>query len=431
MPFLDDADQPPIDLSRRIDTPKGFAVTPGAADLEDNTTVKPAWNWGAAFRRNNEIAALASSQSAWIGNEPDPEFNPWNKIKGTPDEVNFRQLSEARNEKKFEAIRTDIARENADRKLLDSQPWWMGLATEGVAGILSPTSLMPGGAFVKGAKGGIAVIKAGASVGAATAASAAVQEGMLHSVEQTRTAAESATAIGASFFLGGMLGAGGQALLSKAEWQKGVAAIDADLAAPARGIDPAAVMDAANSNGLLRSVGAAANDAADLADNTIAGKAARVTAAATAQMNPLLRALHSPSAAYREIATDLVENPLYLKKNFEGVASQPAVETLMKEYNGGLAKALQTTNDAYLEHRKAGGQLAKDDFREAVGKAMRRGDEDVFDPVVTRVAQEWRAKVFEPLKKQAIEMGLLPADVSTDTAASYFTRMWNGRKIGC
>jgi hypothetical protein len=37
--------------------------------------------------------------------------------------------------------------------------------------------------------------------------------------------------------------------------------------------------------------------------------------------------------------------------------------------------------------------------------------------------------VFEPLKKQAIDAGLLPADVSVDTAQSYFTRMWNGRKI--
>ncbi|MHC2163144.1 hypothetical protein [Bradyrhizobium ottawaense] len=430
MPFLeDDAANQPIDLSQRIDTPKGFAVTPGAQDLEDGSQ-KPMWNWGAAFRRNNEMAALAASDSAWTGNEPEPGFNPWDKIKGTPDEANFKQLSEARNELKFNAIKSDIAREQADRKLLDAQPWWMGLVTEGAAGVLSPTSLIPGGSFVKGAKGGIALVKAGVEVGAANAVSAAVQEGALHSIEQTRTGGGSATAIGASFFLGGLLGAGGQAILSKADWQKGVAALEGDLAAskvPA--VTPEAVLEAANSNSAPRSVGAAANESVSLADNTIAGGAARATAAATAQMNPLLRALHSPSAAYREIATDLVENPLYMTKNFEGVASQPAVETLMKEYNGGLAKALDSTNDAYLEYRKAGGELGRDEFREAVGKAMRRGDEDAFNPVVTRVAQEWRSSVFEPLKKQAIDAGLLPADVSTDTAASYFTRMWNGRKI--
>jgi hypothetical protein len=375
------------------------------------------------------MAALAASNSYWTDNEPEPGFSPWDKIKGTSDEVNFRALSEARNQRKFDAIKADIAREQADRKLLDSQPWWMGLVTEGAAGVLSPTSLIPGGSFVKGAKGGIALVKAGASVGVANAVSAGIQEAALQSVEQTRTAAESATAIGSSLFIGGLLGAGGQALLSKADWQRAVASLDADLGkAHTPDVTPEAVLEAANSNSALRSVGAAANEPAGLEGNTIAGTAARATAAATAQMNPLLRALHSPSAAYRDIATNLVENPLYLTKNFDGVATQPAVETLMKEYNGGLAKALQSTNDAFLEYRKAGGELGRDEFREAVGKAMRRGDTDP-DPIITKAAQEWRAKVFDPLKQQAIDAGLLPKDVSVDTAQSYFSRMWNARKI--
>lgn len=161
MPFLEDDNT--LNLAVRHDAPKGFAVTPGASDLEDNGT-KPSWNWGAAFRRNNETAALASSESMWTGNEPEPGFNPWERVKGTSDEVNFRPLSEARNQKKFDAIKTDIARETEDRKLLDSQPWWMGLLTEGPASFLSPTTFVPGGTFVKGAKGGVALIKAGAGV---------------------------------------------------------------------------------------------------------------------------------------------------------------------------------------------------------------------------------------------------------------------------
>jgi hypothetical protein len=427
VPFLEDAQQS-INLGNVVDAPKGFAVTFGANDLEDNAE-KPSWNWGAAFRRNNEIAALAASNSFWLDNEPEPGFSPWDRIKGTPDEANFRELSEARNSRKFDAIKADIAREQADRKLLDSQPWWMGLVTEGVGGVLSPTTLIPGGSFVKGAKGGIALVKAAVNVGVANAVGAAVQEGALQSIEQTRTAAESGTAIGASMFLGGLLGAGGQALLSKAEWSRAISALDDDLNASARSeLTPETALEAANSNMALRSVGAAANEPAGLEGNTIAGAASRATAAATAQMNPLLRALHSPSAAYRDIATNLVENPLYLTKNFDGVATQPAVETLMKEYNGGLAKALQSTNDAYLEYRKAGGELGRDEFREAVGKAMRRGDTDA-DPVITKAAQEWRAKVFDPLKQQAIDAGLLPKDVSVDTAQSYFSRMWNARKI--
>lgn len=424
MPLLDS--EPSIDLGRRIDMPKGFAVTPGAADLDDGPA-KPSWNWAAAFRRNNELSALASSETSWTGNEPEPGFNPWDRIKGTPDEVNFAKLSEARNEKRFNALKADVARETEDRKLLDSQPWWMGVVTEGTASILSPTTLIPGGSFVKGARGGFALAKSAASVGAAAAVGTAAQEGMLHEIEQTRTASESAVAIGASALLGGLLGSAGS-LLTKAEWQKGVAALERDLEAPRGGENPFEVLEAANTNSKLASVGAAANTATDIADNTIAGSAAGAVAAATAKMNPMLRILHSPSAAARDIGTGLFESSLYLKKNFDGVASAPAVETLMKEYNGGLAKALEATNANYLEYRKSGGQLDKSEFREAVGKAMRRGDADA-DPVITKIAQEWRTKVFDPLKKQAIDTGLLPADVSVDTAASYFTRMWNGRAI--
>ncbi|WP_398469660.1 hypothetical protein [Tardiphaga sp.] len=424
MPFVDEA--PRIDLGNRVDFPKGMTITPGEEDLNDGPA-KTSWNWGAAFRRNNEVAAALSSESLWTLNEPEAGFNPWEKIKGTPDEANFARLSEARNQRRFDAIKADIARENDDRKLLDSQPWWMGLATEGSASILSPTTLLPGGSFVKGARGGLALARSAASVGGAAAAGTAIQEGMLHSVEQTRTVGESATAIGASALLGGLLGSAAS-FMTKAEWQKAIGAIESEIDAPRTGLEPLQVLEAANSNGRLASVGAAANVAADITDNSIAGGAASATAAATARMNPLLRALHSPSSAYREIATDLVENPLYLKKNFEGVASEPAVETLMKEYNAGLAQALRATNAGYLDYVKAGGQLDRSEFREAVGKAMRRGDADA-DPVVARVAREYRAKVFDPLKQQAIDAKLLPEDVSVDTAQSYFTRMWNGRRI--
>ena len=47
----------------------------------------------------------------------------------------------------------------------------------------------------------------------------------------------------------------------------------------------------------------------------------------------------------------------------------------MKEWNGGLARAVQMTDRAYSDYRKAGGQLTRLQFRQAVGRAMRRGDE--------------------------------------------------------
>lgn len=195
-------------------------------------------------------------------------------------------------------------------------------------------------------------------------------------------------------------------------------ATDAEIAA-ARSVEPTG----------LNAVGAAATTPTSLQGNSIAGRAAGVVAGATARLNPLLRGLvSSPSPVYRDVLTNMVENSVYLKKNYAGVASATAVETLMKEWNGGLAKSVALTGTAWPEYRKAGGQLSRQDFRDAVGRAMRRGDEDA-DPFITKVAKEWRKSVFDPLKKAAIDVGLLPPDVTVDTAASYFSRIYNRQKM--
>lgn len=417
MPFIDDENT--VDLTKPADFPKGFAVTPGEEDLSGNPPDRPSWNWGAAFRTNNEVGALISSESKWEQNQPEDGFNPWDKIKGTPDEAHWDKYATVRNSRMFDATKRDIERGTEDRKLLASQPWWMGLITEGGASIASPTTLLPGGQFVRGAKGGFSLVKSAASVGLAGGAGTAVQEGMLQNIEQTRTAAESATAIGASVFLSAMLGAGGSALLSRGEWQKGVAALEAELARPA----PAMV-----ASGSPASVGAAANTATGLADNSIAGRMASGVASASQNFNPLLRAHHSPSAVYRDVMLNTVESPLYLKKNFDGVASAPAVETLMKEWNGGLAKAIQTQRPAWLAYRKAGGDLDYSEFLEAAGKAARRND-SVGNEHIDAVARAHRSNLIDPLKEAAISAKLLPEGVSVDNAPSYFSRMWNAKKI--
>ena len=151
-------------------------------------------------------------------------------------------------------------------------------------------------------------------------------------------------------------------------------------------------------------------------------------AAVTKPLNPFLRLTQSVSPAVREIAGKLMEGSVYLKKNFAGVASEPAVETLIKEWNGGLVKALKASDAAYLDYRKAKGTMSAQEFRQAVGKAMRRGDESDI-PQVAQVAASWRRQVVEPLKDAAIAQGLLPKDVTVDTAPSYFSRMWNRQRL--
>jgi hypothetical protein len=77
---------------------------------------------------------------------------------------------------------------------------------------------------------------------------------------------------------------------------------------------------------------------------------------------------------------------------------------------------------------QSSGALSRDEFYEAVGRAMRRGDKSV-NPEVAEAAGVMREKVFDPLKEAAIKAGLLPPDVTTDTALSYLTRVYNQPKI--
>lgn len=171
-------------------------------------------------------------------------------------------------------------------------------------------------------------------------------------------------------------------------------------------------------------MGASAAPVAKLDDFAIAGRAASALANSTARLNPLLRTLTSPSVAVRTLASELMDTPVYLKKNMRGEGSA-AAETSMQEYTrGAVTLALEEQRAAFSEARKAGLQLTEKDFRLAVGMAMRRGDKSNI-PGVERAAKAWRSKVIEPLKERAIKAGLLPGDVQITTAESYFSRVYN------
>jgi hypothetical protein len=216
----------------------------------------------------------------------------------------------------------------------------------------------------------------------------------------------------------------------------------ANLMAQERDLDPleaiswAAFDTETNRGAAPASVGAAAIVPASLEGNTIAGRAAAFLANASrfptkggsTQWNPLLRVLHSASPKTRELGLSMAENPLYLNKNIGGVASAPAAETLMKEWQGGLAEATRFNRASFAEFRKAGGRMTQGEFNEAVAEAMRNNDRSPI-PQVQAAAQSWRAKVVDPLKDAAIKARLLPEDVSVETAASYFTRWWNRNKL--
>lgn len=373
----------------------------------------------AAFRQENVIGSLMSAQ---IYDGPrDPSFNPWDDIQGTEYEEYWDRFTAVGSSGESAALKRQIDMELEDRRTIAAAGGWGMLATIG-AGVFSPENLLPGGALIRGARGSASVTRSAMSTASAAAISAGAAEMLLQGTQATRTAEESIFNIGGSALIGGLLGAGVAKLVNRADYVKAARQMETEALAAT---DPTALR--ANEAAMLRpgDAGAAARRVDSIDDLTIAGKAAQVAGGAVKFLNPALRVLHSPSRATRDIGTRLFENPVYLKKNMSGEASGPAVETLVKEFTqGAMARGMDEANGLYREYRKSGGALTRPQWNEAIGKAMRRGDQS-DDPAISRAAAAWRKSVFDPLKEHAIQAGLLPKDVSVETALSYFTRVYN------
>mgnify|MGYP001809763701 FL=1 len=197
------------------------------------------------------------------------------------------------------------------------------------------------------------------------------------------------------------------------------------------------------------SVGAAAVHDSTLGQETLKGALGVERLPVVKHQDPLMRSLWSPSVVVRRIVQQLAETPLVLSKNTDGIASPIAVETRMKMAQGPLAEGLTTVDDAFVRYRlgrarqrgdllkigtsdalsrKPGVMLDRKAFLEEVGKAMRRDDAHDI-PEVAEAARAMRQTVFDPWKDRAIAAGLLPEDVTTDTAPSYLTRVYNVERI--
>ena len=138
--------------------------------------------------------------------------------------------------------------------------------------------------------------------------------------------------------------------------------------------------------------------------------------------DPLSRTITSVNPLTRSLANKLAENPIAMDRG--GVT---AVESRIKIKDGYYVAALVNHLDRFRAYKKAGGNLNKLKFNEAVARALRNDASDI--PEALESARSWRSNLYDPLKNEAIEVGLLPEDVDVTTAVGYLNRRWNKEKI--
>lgn len=424
MPFLPPDNQPP---GRRVPTGTDPFVAP-PADLDVAA---------AAFRQDNTIVAVARR----LFDERYPAqdgYNPLDTIRGTPYEASHLDaFLSSRSEEETRSIMRRIDDEEADRKTLAASGT-LGTVAQIAAGLLDPTVFLPAGEVVRGVRGSYSVGRSAAGVGAAAAMQAGIQEGVLQAAQETRSAGETAVAVGSATLLGAFLGAGAAGLLTRAERETLERSLDqtrVEIDAHAAGEAP---------SGLATAAGAAATDTRRL-------DLARTGLEFTAGLSPTRRTLSADSISARRTMADLAETPYRFTENEQGVASTqgPALSRIAKmEMDGTRVAVSDELTKLYSDYRfgqpdatlpnlrgqalellgQGEGKLTPTQFRQQVGEAMRNGDQHEV-PQVAMAAQFIRRKVFEPWKQRAIDAGLLPEGVDVKTADSYFSRVYNKELI--
>ena len=402
----------------------------------------------AAFRQNNTVASFANMLNAPSG-PIDPDFDPFKDIAGYEEHTDAFAYANTLDD--VTAIKGKIDQELNDKRVL-AEAGWSGIAANMAAGILDPINLIPvGGVAYKTYRTGGSILKGAAVTAAATAGSVSAAEASLQATQITRDFGESATNIAASAFVGGMLGAGASYVARRALVSSDIEAqLERNLTLP-EGNDPYQPGGfAMNEGALVKDLNQTLSSAGVRRSTLAEEKLKSAFGFEKVEMTPALRMAGSPSLKTRILQQRMMNNPFTYEKNSQGIASPSTnVEAEIKKRKYPLAVALQSLDQDFVKYRGGGnfvspivgkdmlasigaakksGKLSYDEFKTEVARAMRRGDEHKI-PEVAAAAKRFRSQVFDPLKDEAIKLGLLADDVDVTTATSYLTRSWDADKI--
>ncbi|HID9280209.1 TPA: hypothetical protein ACXIZC_002785 [Serratia marcescens] len=398
----------PDDSSAYMETPSLLsAINP----FTDNQQVQRGRD--AAFRMDNSLGSFIATAPFSQFDKVDG-YNPFDNdaadLKGYEDYAD--SFIDAGSPDETRAIKQRIDQQMQDRQYL-SETGGAGTISSLAMGLIDPINLasmfVPAGAVVRGGD----VAATAGRFALANAVGGAASEAALSATQETRTLEESAANVAVDAMVGGILGSGAQLLAGAGQR----AAVSEAVASNLRGNDSP------------QSIGAAQVFNTTLDQEQLAGLG---LINKTLSVNPGGRLAQSPSRASRAINQQLAENNYYFAKNDEGLATFTAAETKIKQYDAMLYKQMESTKDAYQAYSKnvraTGGQRMNFvDFNEAVGMAMRRGDQSEI-PEVAQAAAQIRP-MFEATKVRMQELGILPEDVDVSTAQSYLPRIYKFDKI--
>ena len=364
----------------------------------------------AAFTLENSIGSALAEVSGLPDKYKNTDYDVWGDLDEDEklDKSFIENIRYADSFKELEAVRLQRSNEMAKRKTLEGGAFLPSLAV----GIADPINFIPvGGTAYKTYKTGGSILKNAALVAGTSGVSATLAETALHQTQLTRTFGESAANVTAATLLGGVLGAAPGTITKM--FNKG------QFDDVSRTLDPEAIL-AAGGNPALSPRDASAAQALSDTDINVRGKAAKWFIKHIG-FDPLSRNITHDLSSVRKNTAELAEIPIEMDRSMG-----TSVESLVKSHDGKFYEAIKAHTDIFDDYKRAGGKLKPKEFNEQVSAAIRHGSDDEF---LQKAADAWNTKLYEPLKKAAIEEGLLPADVDVATAIGYLNRTWSKEKI--
>ncbi|MBT3015536.1 MAG: hypothetical protein KME63_07310 [Candidatus Thiodiazotropha sp. (ex Clathrolucina costata)] len=332
--------------------------------------------WAAGMALQNPISGAIR-----YGLHPDfeetPGYNPL--IDEDLDGYDPEEFAFSRSAEETRALKRRIDYQHRDRQMLAEDDSMHGTLSSIAGAVGNPILWAP------------MLLAPQASIPAIIAAEAGaefVSESILHRQQPERTLTESAINVGAAATVSGILGAAAQGLTKRQMKQ-----LDEGMAQEMK--------RAVN----LDSAGAQRVNETTIDDETLVG--GDVVTHAT--IGPLGRVMRATSLEARKIGQQLADLPFILRKHEKGKSFGPSVEARIGRFEATEGEALQTLNNLYKQHTKAGGKLSEDEFFEAVTTALRSYDKHAVKEVEL-AAKYVRKNVLNATKYEAQGLQLLPED---------------------
>ena len=400
----------PLQTSVPYDDPKGSTFV---ANLRDSTS------WGGFMNTQSShlIGQNPLSAKEIIDKVPDDLIDHADKFMMDSTDDQFKDTASI--------LRTELN----DKALFNAYPK-ISLATGFAAQLIDPVNIfMPGSALYKSAAREAGLLKKMAGVGVAAAGASGVQEAILQQNKLARTAQESAMNIISSGIIGGLIGGVGSVIGKSLKDRSAVKKTFEQKEKAKTEINEALIDEpkGLKANGVLK-------------DNDLAAMPEFVRK--VMNFTPMNRLINSQFKTSKFFASTMYENNYTLNRHLDLDTDGSSIERLIRTDKKIHEAVLVDYQDMYFKMNGVEGGVFKgtrakigdnvvmnfDSFDEAVSNVLTSGVKHEVHHV-NQAAELLRTKLFDPIKKELIRTGNLPADVSVENAFNYFMIVYNKQKI--